>query len=363
MGWIGLFDGQDHRFDEAGLVQDNAPFSGLPSPETLMPRGSLLVETRLSPDGRPRTLLKIQRDHPWHFSLSLQALPGGGFILIETQEDRMRHVTLPHIPDGRMDLIRLTYRWDAPRKWGCLTMERPETDSSHSVDISGPHPLPMADLAQVMLHPHYREPNSDISLMGVSDQIEPHGPLPGLTGNIPVATPNGYVPAGYLKRGDLVLTDSGDAVPVLQTVQQVMPAHGSLRPVRLRAPYYGLRRDIVVAPHQRLVISGSQVEYLFGREAVLVPARHLINGVSALYATGPDFVTYHHLLLPDHEVIDAAGCPVESLYIGRIRRKPEQLAASLLSPFDRAHLPEHAQPVWPVLKPFEAIALALSRVA
>ena len=363
MGWIGLFNGQDHRFDTSGIETDTQSSNTLPPGDALMPNGTLLVETRLAPDGRPRTMLRVDRNHPWRFSLSLQALPGGGFILIETQNDRMRHVTLPHVPDGRMDVIRLIYRWDAPEKRGSLTMERPETDTSYSVEVAAPHPLPTADLAQALIHPHCREPNAGISLLALSDRIEPQGPLPGLTGNVPVATPNGYVPAGYLKRGDLVLTQSGDAVPVLQTVRQVMPAHGSLAPVRLRAPYFGLRRDVVVAPHQRLVIDGSQVEYLFGSEAVLVPARHLINGVSALKATGPDFVTYHHLLLPGHEVIDAAGCPVESLYVGRLRRKPEQLAASLLAPFNRAHLPEHPQPAWPVLKPFEAIALALSRVA
>ncbi len=363
MGWIGLFDGSNHRFDPQGIENSDVASQKLPSPDVLMPRGSLMVETRLSPDGRPRKMLEVRRSHPWAFSLSLQALPGGGFILIETQNDRMRHVTLPFVPDGRMDVVRLTYRWDAPAKWGRLTMERPETDTAHSEDIQPPHPLPMADLAQTIIHSHHRDPAADVSLLALSDQVEPQGPQPGLTGNLPISTPHGYKPAGILKRGDLVMTKSGEAVPVLQVVRQTVPAHGSLRPVRLRAPYFGLRRDIVVAPHQRLVISGTQVEYLFGSEAVLVPARHLINGVSALRASGPDFVTYHHLLLPGHEVIDAAGCPVESLYVGRLRRKPEPLAASLLAPFDRAHLPEHPQPVWPVLKPFEAIALALSRVA
>lgn len=363
MGWIGLFNGQNHLFDPAGIKDGPSRVKPLPSPDLLMPRGSLMVETRLSPDGKPRKMIEVRRTHPWPFSLSLQALPGGGFILIESQNDRMRHVTLPHVPDGRMDVIRLTYRWDAPAKWGRFTMERPETDSSHSVDIQPPHPLPMADLAQTIIHPHHRHPAADISVIGLSNRVEPHGPLPGLTGNVPIATPYGYKPAGFLKRGDLVLTQSGETVPVLQTVKQTLPAHGTFRPVRLRAPYYGLRRDVVLAPHQRLVLSGSQVEYLFGHEAVLVPACYLINGVSALPAKGPDFVTYHHLLLPNHDVIDAAGCPIESLYVGRLRRKRAPLAASLLASFDRAHLPEHAKPVWPVLKQFKAIALVQSRVA
>ena len=162
-------------------------------------------------------------------------------------------------------------------------------------------------------------------------QIEPLGPMPALTGNVPIRTPCGYRRVGHLKRGDLILTEMGETVPVLHVIRRRVPARGSFRPVRLRAPYFGLRQDVIVAPHQRLVLSGSQVEYTFGREAVLVPARYLINGVSALAVDGPDELTYHQLLLPDHEVLLAAGCPMESLYIGRLRRKPEQLAASLLA--------------------------------
>lgn len=363
MGWIGLFDGQNHVFNRHGLRRGSAPECGLPTDDEIMPRGTLLVETRLSPDGKPRTILSFERKQPWKFSLSMQALPGGGFILIENQQDAMRHMTLPHVPDGHMDVIRLSYRWNAPEKWASLTMERPETDSLHSVRMTRPHPLPMTELAQILTRPHYRNPQADLRLLAVSREVEPLGPLPGLTANVPIATPRGFLPAGSLRRGDLVITEAGVTVPVLHSVKQTMPAHGSLAPVRLRAPYFGLRRDIVVAPHQRLVISGSQVEYLFGREAVLVPARHLINGVSALRASGPNMVTYHHLLLPGHEVINAAGCPVESLYVGRLRRKPEDLSKSLLANVDRSQLPEHPQPVWPVLKPYEAIALAMSRAA
>lgn len=363
MGWIGFTDGTDSRFSTDGLsslhIGEDRPIH----PDTLMPRGTLLAETRLSPDGRPQTLLAFRRSYPWACSFSLQALPGGGFILVESQGDGLRHATLPHEPDGRMDQVRLTYSWDAPQKWGRLTMERPETDVVHSVGMAPPHPMPLADLKTTLTDPRQREMDGDVSFVAVSDGIEPVGPMPGLTGNVPVSTPNGYLPAGHLRRGDLVVTESGEQVPVLHAVRRTVPARGSFRPVRLRAPYFGLRRDIVVAPHQHLVISGTQVEYMFGKEAVLVPARHLINGVSALYAKGPDLVTYHHLLLPGHEAIVAAGCPVESLYIGRLRRKPEQLEASVLAGLNRSRLPEHPKPAWPVLKPFEAITLAMSRAA
>ena len=55
-------------------------------------------------------------------------------------------------------------------------------------------------------------------------------------------------------------------------------------PIRLRAGYFGLTRDIAVSPNQKLVLRGSDVEYMFGREAVLVPARHLLNNIAARWA-------------------------------------------------------------------------------
>ena len=361
MGWIGFTDGAENRFNPAGLMTKtpSAPVRA----DALLPRGTLLTETRLSPDGRPQTLLAYRRDHPWPCTFSLQALPGGGFVLIEAQGNAVRHATLPHTPDGRMDMVRLTYSWDAPGRWGRLTLERPETGTVHITATGPPHPMPLADLKTTLTDPRQREMDADVSFVALSERTEPVGVMPGLTGRVPVLTPHGYRQARSLRRGDLVVTETGATVPVLHAVHRTVPACGSFRPIRLRAPYFGLRRDIVVAPQQRLVIRGSQVEYMFGKEAVLIPARHLVNGISALYATGPLLVTYHQLLLPGHEVIKVAGCPLESLYIGRLRRKPDQLAASVLAGPSRATLPEHPKPVWPVLKPFEAVTLAMSRAA
>lgn len=322
-----------------------------------------MLESRLSPDARPQTLLAYDRRYPWVYCLSLRALPGGGIFWSEMQGDDVRHATLPFEPHGTTGIIRLTYSWDAPGRSGRLTLEQPEINSTKSVALPPPHPMSLDDVRAMVENPYQREMDSDVDFFAISDRIEPVGPMPTLTGAVPVDTPQGFRTAGQLKRGSLVRTDAGQTVPVLQAVKRTVPARGSFRPVYLRAPYFGLRRDVVVAPQQRLVLSGSEVEYMFGSEAVLVPARHLINGVSARYAQGPDLVTYHQLLLPGHEAILAAGCPVESLYIGRLRRKPDELAASVLNGTERSGLPEHPQPVWPVLKPFEAITLAMKRAA
>ena len=367
MGWVAIAGHRGGRFAANGLLScagQMTPDVAVGVEETrLMPRGTLLLETRLSPDGRPQTLLSFQRQHPWPGSFSLRALPCGGIVLVEAQGDDIRHATLPHNPAGRLDTVRLTYCWDALARWGQLTLERPESGAIHSITLPPPHPMMMAEIAAISTNPRSREMDRDVDFFAVSDTVEPVGPMPTLTSRVPISTTMGDRDAASLGRGDVVITDAGAAVPVLRRVSRTVPALGSFRPVRLRAPYFGLQRDIVVAPQQRLVIGGSEVEYMFGREAVLVPAQYLVNGVSAFYASGPDLVTYTHLLLPGHEAIMAAGCAVESLYVGRLRRKPEHLACSVLAPFDRSRLPEHAKPVWPVLKPFEAITLAMERAA
>ncbi len=363
MGWIGIADHVTGRFDPAGLQPCATAIPGTIAPDEIAPRGTLMIETYLSPEGRPQTLLRFDRAQPWSGGLSLQVMPRGGIVFVESLGGDLRHAALIHDLDGRSEEVRVRYCWDAPRKWGRLTLEHLAVGQTRSRTLPPPHPMPMDDLRMITRYPARREMDSDVSYLAVSDQIEPIGPMAGLTPGVPIETPYGPVPVSRLKRGDTVITSAGETVPVLRTVRQTMPARGSLRPICLRAPFFGLRHDILVAPHQRLVIGGSQVEYMFGTEAALVPARHLVNGASAYYAEGPDLVTYHHILLPDHAAVMASGCPLESLYIGRLRRKPEALAASILSDVPHRTLPEHARPIWPVLKPFEAVTLAMHRVA
>jgi hypothetical protein len=362
MGWIGIGDHEGGQFDARGLssASKSAPQVASGGVAT---RGTLLIETHVSPEGRPQTLLAFERAHPWRGHVSLQVLPSGGIVLVDTLGDDLRHAAVMHDLDGRSDQLRVSYSWDTSAGWGRLALEHLSQGRIHSVAVPDPHPMLMEDLRMITRYPERRDLDADVSFMALSDRVEPLGPMPGMTSHVPIATPRGEVPAGRLRRGDTVLTSAGEVVPILHAVRQTLPARGSFRPVALRAPFFGLKRDILVAPHQRLVIGGSQVEYMFGTEAALVPARHLVNGSSAYYAKGPDLVTYHHLLLPGHQAILAAGCPVESLYIGRLRRNPAALAASVLAGLDGSRLPEHPRPIWPVLKPFEAVTLAMMRAA
>lgn len=366
MAWIAISDHEEQRFSLSGLGSDAGRASTASekmTPDTLLTRGSILLETRLAPEGRPQTLLSYRRMHPWVSGFSIQSIPNGGIAVVIHQGAEVFHTALAHDGTGRGDTLRITWSWDAPARWGQLAIERVGSDKLFLSRVDMPKPLMLADLQVMAMDPLQRHLDTDVTFFAVSDAIEPVGPMPTLTAHVPIATPYGYRLAGQLKRGDLVRTAEEWSVPVLDTVRRTVPARGSFRPVRLRAPYFGLEQDIIVAPDQRLVIGGSDVEYMFGQERVLVPARHLVNGIAAQYCASGTTASYTQIVLPDHQAMQVPGTHVESLYLGRLRRKPDQFAASLLADHDRSMLPEHANPAYPVLKHFEAVTLAEKRAA
>ena len=328
-----------------------------------MARGSLVIETRLPIIDRPRHLVYCSRagNSPLHFSL--QAVPGGGLTLVLDQGGEILHRTIAHPDTGRTDVLRITYSWDTQARWGQLALERTDRDQVLLVPLPVPHPLSVQD-ALTLVRPGadlYLAP--DVLYIALSDAIEPVGPMPSLMPDTPVATPTGYREIRELRRGDTVLTPAGKTVPVLHVLSRQVPANGGFRPVRLRAPYFGLQQDIATAPSQRLVLSGSEVEYLFGQESVLVPAQHLAGSGSAVPASSGPVVTYWQLLLPRHEALLTAGTVIESLFIGRLRRKKAHLDASILAGLNRNFLPEHSLSIHPVLAAFEAVVLAERRAA
>ncbi len=365
MTWVGLRDQQSGVFASTGLghAPDARPLVAT-GRDALMPRGSIVVETRISPGRRPQPLIRFDRQHGgWPMHLSLQAIPGGGITLVLNQAGAISHASLNKPQTGRLDTLRISYCWDAPARIGWLTVERTDSHRFLIAPIASPRPLRVSDARALIRGAGECYVSPDVVYVAISTEVEPVGPMPSLAPDTPVATPHAYVPAGSLRRGDTVLTAAGEAVPILHSFTRTVPARGHFRPVRMRAPYFGLQQDIVVAPFQRLVISGSVVDYMFGTEAVLVNACHLIGGTSAVPADCGPVVTYTQLLLPGHEALMAAGSAIESLYVGRLRRDRQALGASILSGLDRAHLPEHGESVYPVLRAFDALVLAEQRAA
>ncbi|MBM1815694.1 Hint domain-containing protein [Pseudosulfitobacter pseudonitzschiae] len=364
MAWIALLDTREGRFCANGLGLDHHDAPQCDTTDgALLTRGSLMVETRMSPDGRPQELFGFSAGHPWPRSLTFQAIPGGGISMVHSHDGTVVHGAIRRKTFARTDVLRVTYAWDTATNWARLSIEEPEQGEVLAVPIKDPRPFLVSDLRELILGQNDRVLAQDVIFAAVSTQVEPIGPMPSLDPSVMAATPHGYRPVGELQRGDTVMTEKSGVVPVLHRIDRTVPARGSFSPVRLRAPYFDLQQDIVVAPDQRLMLSGSDVEYLFNQEAVLVPARHLMNGHAAHPAPAGPVITYTQLLLPGHETLLTAGTWAESLYIGRLRRKADLLENSALRNLERATLPEHGKPAYPVLKWFEAITLTDQRAA
>lgn len=364
MTWLALVDHNDRRLSLHGLGAEKRAEPICPDrPDQVLSRGSIVFETQVSEDSRPQVLFGYTTPHPMHRSLVFQAIPGGGLAMVQVQGDSIAHAAIAHKNAGRVEVVRVTYAWDIKYNWGRLTLEQAGEAFETSVAVENPLPLTLDDLRDLMLGRGQQTYAQDMVFAALSDQIEPIGPNPSLTPNTPIATPWGFRDAGSLKRGDTVYSAQGDVVPVLQNVSRCVPARGSFAPIRMRAPYFGLQQDIFVAPDQRIAIDGPEVEYLFSCEKVLAPARHLVNGFAALDEPWGHTIRYNQLILPQHETVLAAGAPLESMYIGRMRRDAHQLASSVMFGVDRNDLPEHAAPIHKVLKWYEAIHLAKRRAA
>ncbi len=359
MSWFSLLDCKARE----PWVRDEVADIVARRPRACVPRGSIVVETQLSPDARPQTLLSFRRDDTTSASFSLMSTPHGSVVLVMAQNDNVVHEVVERGREARTDTLQVTVSWDMRQGLGRLVVARPETEHVLICHFKMSHAPLLSDLLALSNPQGLTEIDQDVIFVALSTEIEAVGPMPTLSPSVPLETAHGLRLAASLREGDVVRAASGKLVPVLNVVKRVVPTLGSFRPVRLRAPYFGLSQDVVVSRHQRLLVSGPEVEYLFGREQVLIPASALVNGYAGHYEPAPRFVTYHQFLLPHHDAIRTPDAALESLYIGRLRRDKMLLSASVLSHLPRNLLPEHHRAGYQVLRAFEAISLAEARAA
>ena len=361
MVWIALADRRSARFSKIGLGAQarRAATAALPDAAPML-RGSIVAEGQVPTGDRPAHLLTGKGPR---FQLSLQVLPSGAGVLVLAIGGVLRHVIVPLEWVRPGDTVRLIYSWDCALGWGRLAAETPMSDLQAMARVPQPQPVTLEQLHQCICGPTSAERDSHLNFVALYCGIEPLGPMPSLTAQVPVETAFGPRPASAIRRGDLLRCLSGGLVPVLQVLRRTVPARGLWRPVQLRSPYLGLQQDVFVSPSQRLVVGGSEVEYLFGREHVALVAQDLLGGSVAPRAEGGQSVPYFGFVLPEAQAVIVAGVPMQSVNIGRIRRKPPALRASLLAGLNRAHLPEHAPSPYPLLNAFEATTLAAQRAA
>lgn len=132
-----------------------------------------------------------------------------------------------------------------------------------------------------------------------------------------VAVPGGERPVESLRPGDEVLTLDNGPLPLRWTGRRTVRGEGALAPVRICAGVLGNRRELIVSPQHRMLISGWQSELGFGEPEVLVAAKHLTHWAGVERISVPE-VDYVHLLFDDHQIILADGAPSESFHPGSL---------------------------------------------
>ena len=122
-----------------------------------------------------------------------------------------------------------------------------------------------------------------------------------------IRTVRGEVPVEQLTVGDLAVTASGEARPIVwigqRTVRGPVPAQW---PVRVQAGAFGPG-----APNRDLMLSPGHAVCVNAVGEVFIPIDHLINGATIAQVEVP-LVTYWHVELESHDVLVANGLGCES---------------------------------------------------
>lgn len=151
-----------------------------------------------------------------------------------------------------------------------------------------------------------------------------------------IETPDGVKPVETLIDGDLILTRDAGAKPLILNMSRILSRDAleenpKLFPVRISAGALGEglpRRDLLVSRQHRMLITSKIAERMFGAPEVLISAIRLTDLPGIFVDEDVQSVTYHHLLLEDHQIIFAEGAPAESLLTGEEAMQtlaPEQL--------------------------------------
>lgn len=130
-----------------------------------------------------------------------------------------------------------------------------------------------------------------------------------------IALEDGLCAVEDISEGDLVMTLDNGAQPVRLVMRQTVRAYGGFAPILFEAGSIGNTRAFMVSPEHRMLISDWRVQLLTGEDALLVAAKHLVNGEDVRVVEG-GMVEYIHLLFDAHQIIFADDCPSESCLPG-----------------------------------------------
>ncbi|MFT6091674.1 Hint domain-containing protein [Sulfitobacter sp.] len=133
-----------------------------------------------------------------------------------------------------------------------------------------------------------------------------------------IATPDGDRAVEDLVPGDMIMTHDNGPQPLLwrgaRTLKFSVAAQHRQQPIEFKPGALGIgqpKHRLVVSPQHRMLLHT-------GDREVLAPALGFVGAAGVRKMRGSRSVTYHTLLLANHEIIIANGALVESFYPGRV---------------------------------------------
>lgn len=137
-----------------------------------------------------------------------------------------------------------------------------------------------------------------------------------------IATPEGPRPVERIREGDWLLTrDNGPQQVVWRGSRWMSGARfyamPEFRPVRIREgalDSHHPNADLLVSPLHRILVKGARARALFNTDEVLVAAEMLINDRDIMVDYAVAEVTYHHLMLSEHQIVWANNVECESFH-------------------------------------------------
>ena len=161
--------------------------------------------------------------------------------------------------------------------------------------------------------------NSGIKLASRNQDPDPRYPC--FEAGSLIATPTGRAAVESLEPGDLVLTRNGPRKVLWRgETRLVWPGDDELqKPVLISTGALAPNSpssDLVVSQQHHVVMKGSLIREVFGCEEVLAPAKGLLALPGVRRMAGKTRVVYVHVLLEQHELVDANGANTETFYPG-----------------------------------------------
>ncbi|WP_126976480.1 Hint domain-containing protein [Frigidibacter oleivorans] len=351
MAWLATFT---HRRGPRRLLPAAFPAE--------MARGSLCIEI-LSPGPVPRGHWLLGHNDPaagWWIALDI--LADGGVRLATSRDGQDLSLTLSGWVDSVANRTRLTFSWDAAAGRSLLTLEDPATGAVRQSELAMALPVPGRALEGLFTAPLARRDGA-AAWFAAASHVHCPGPCPGLAAGTRIDTPDGPLPVEALRPGMTVTTLDAGPQPVIWSGRMTAPASGMFTPLRLAAACFGCEDDLILAPHQRILLKGLDLEDATGRERALAELRHLVDEAAVRPDPQAPVMTWHGLMLAGHHLVLAGGLAVETLFAGSLARRPALAATTLFADLAaKGALPLHRRPCLPDLHGCEARALAAMRM-